>query len=157
MGKASRNKKLKSNAKLAQIKYGIKLSEGLLALCEPYKIANITDAQYEKLVFLSANAWNMANLPESHRRQEFLKLAQRSPELHDVSESELIQIMSTLPDDANNDLVMLTMLSGMIARKLELFPRDDRIVKDFWLEHNGQGHNRLNVESFMYQDDGKVH
>jgi hypothetical protein len=156
MGKASRNKQLKKNASLAQKKYGIKLSEALLVLCEPYKIANITNTQYERLVEIGAAAWNMANLPESDRQHEFLKLARRAPELHDVSESELIRIMSKLPDDADNYLVMLTMLSSMIGRKLELFPHDDRIVKNLWFEHHGQN-NKLQVESIMHQSGGQVH
>lgn len=157
MGKASRNKQLKRNASLAQKKYGIKLSEALLVLCEPYKIANITNTQYERLVEIGATAWNMANLPESDRQHEFFKLAQRAPELHDVSESELIRIMSKLPDDADNYLVMLTILSGMIGRKLELFPHDDRIVKNLWLEHHGQD-VKLQVESsFVHQSGRQAH
>ena len=155
MGKASRNKEMKRNAKLALKNYGIKLSEALQVLCEPYLIANITDAQYERLISLSVSAWNLAILPEPDRRALFLKQAQSSPEFHDISESELIQLMTQqLPETASYDLIMLTILSGLIWRKLDLFPRDDRIVKKFWFNRQGQN-DRLEVESIMPESVGQ--
>ncbi|MDZ4154425.1 integrase domain-containing protein, partial [Methylicorpusculum sp.] len=155
MGKASRNKEMKRNAKLALKNYGIKLSEALQVLCEPYLIANITDAQYERLISLGVSAWNLAILPEPDRRALFLKQAQSSPEFHDISESELIQLMTQqLPETASYDLIMLTILSGLIWRKLDLFPRDDRIVKKFWFKRQGQK-DRLEVESIIPESAGK--
>lgn len=149
MGKASRNKQLKRVEAKALKKYGnIKMSEALLMLCEPYKIDNIAKAQYERLIHLSAAAWNMAIFPESARKQKFLELARQGPELQDVSESELILLMNNLTNDADDHLVMLTMLAGMMSRKLQLFPKDDRIVKKLWFEQRGQS-NTLQVESII--------
>lgn len=157
MGKASRSKQLKRIEAESLKKYGnIKLSEALLRICEPYKIYGITRTQYEHLITLGASAWNMANLSESDRRDQFLKLAQRVLKQEDLSERELIQLLGQkLPDDASDDLIMLTILSGMIGFKLELFPHDDRIVKDFWFERHGQS-DKLQVESIIPGSPGQA-
>ncbi len=150
MGKASRSKQLKrQEAEVLKLYSGIKLSEALLTICEPYLIADMTEKRYNKLISFGVAAWNIAILPESLRQQAFLKVARRITETEIIPEAKLILILThKLPDDASDAVVMLQVLSGMIRRKLEIYPNDNRVVMDFWFESKS-GKDVLQVKSMI--------
>ncbi len=150
MGKASRNKKLKRQQKEILKKYGnVKLSEALLRLCEPYEIPDMTTENYEKILSLSAIAWNIASFPQELRQQKILEIVNLIPELKDIQEEELISAMQNSSENEPSDgIVMLQILLGMIQLKSELYPNDDRIVMDYWFELKS-GDDVLQVKSII--------
>ena len=156
MGKASRNKKLKRQQAVALKKYdNVKLSEALLILCRPYKIPNMTEEQYDKIISFSAIAWNIASFPEELRQQKFLEMVNLIPELKGIQEDELISFMENSNQDNPSDgAVMLQILSGMIQLKFQLYPNDDRIVMDYWFESKS-GNDVLQVKSIIPNASGE--
>jgi len=150
MGKASRNKQLKrQEAEVLKLYGGIKLSKALLTICEPYLIDDMTEKRYNKLISFGVAAWNIAILPELQREQAFLKIAQRITEPEIILEDKLILILNNkLSDDASDAVVMLQILSGIIHRKLEIYPNDNRAVMDFWFESKS-GKDVLQVKSMI--------
>ena len=110
MGKASRNKKLKRQQAANIERYGgVKLSEALMNVCDPYDYDDLSLAEYKKLIGMTSVAWNVARLDEN-KRAEYL-----------------FDFVKKMPDSIN----ILTILRSLIQRKDELYPNDDRVIVDF--------------------------
>lgn len=90
----------------------------------------------KKLISLSAVAWNIAAAPEETRQQKLLEVIQLLPEFKHITEKDdLISLANSANQEEPSDAaVMLHILQGMMRRKFELYPNDDRIVVDYWLE-----------------------
>ena len=150
MGKASRNKKLKRQQTEALKHYdNVKLSKALLTLCEPYEIPNMSKENHEKILSVSAIAWNIASFPEKLREQKMMEMIHLIPELKGLQKDEVILLMqNSNPDDPSNTVLMLQILFGMLNKRIELYPDDDRIIMDFWFESK-QGKDVLQVKSVI--------
>jgi len=150
MGKASRNKKLKKQRTDALRDYdNIKLSDALLILCEPYEIPDMSKEDYEKILSLSAISWNVASFPENLREQKMMEMIHFIPELKGLQKDEIIALMkNSNSDDPNNTVIMLQILFGMLNKRIELYPNDDRIVMDYWFESKS-GTDVLQVKSII--------
>jgi len=150
MGKASRNKKLKKQRTDVLRHYdNIKLSEALLILCEPYKIPDMNKEDHEKILSLSAISWNIGSFPENLREQKMMEMIHIIPELKGLQKDEIITLMkNSNSDDKNNTVIMLQILFGMLNKRTELYPNDDRIVVDYWLESKS-GTDVLQVKSII--------
>lgn len=90
MGKASRNKHLKRQraANLEQ-QDGVKLSEALIKLSEPYEYEDLSLDEYKKLIMMSIAAWNTANQPEEERAEQALGFLEALPGLADEMTMDL--------------------------------------------------------------------
>jgi len=150
MGKASRNKKLKRQQTEALRHYdNVKLSEALLILCKPYEIPDMSKENHERILSVSAIAWNIASFPENIREQKMMEMIHLIPELKGLQKGEIITLMkNSTPDDPNNTVVMLQILFGMLNKRIELYPDDDRIIMDVWFESK-QGKDVLQVKSVI--------
>ena len=140
MGKASRAKRLRSEHAAAQralvdrvrqslpdeqIKFvkrrgGRKVSEVLMELADPWFAEARNDDQRKTIIGMAVLAWNMATFPEPERWEGM------SPEF---------AAKLGKPGEA--------ILREMIARKLDLYPEEDRPILDY--EINGAG-EKLRVE-----------
>jgi hypothetical protein len=133
MGKASRNKHIKRQQAATLGHYGgIKLSEALIDICEPYDYDDLSLDEYKKLIILAIAAWNIANQPNEKRAEQMLGFLKYMPELKDELEMDLEAII-TEQKEPPASIVMLQMLTELMRRKEELYPNDDRIVMDFKL------------------------
>lgn len=150
MGKASRNKKLKRQQTAVLKHYdNVKLSEALLILCEPYEIPDMSKEDYEKIISVSAIAWNIASFPENIREQKMLEMMHLIPELEGLQKEEIITLMQdSTPNEPSDTVVMLQILFGMLNKRIELYPNDDRVIMDFWFEEK-LGQDVLQVKSVI--------
>jgi hypothetical protein len=148
MGKASRKKHLKRQqaAKLEQYG-GVKLSEALIKISEPYDYEDLSLDDYKKLIMMTIAAWNIANQPEEKRAEQMIGFLKAMPGLEGELKMEL--------DAAINEqkkppavIVMAQMLAALMRRKLELYPNDNRIVTDFKLTETATDRH-LSVSSLI--------
>jgi len=100
---------------------GRKVSEMLAELAEPWLDEARNDDQRRTIIGMAVLAWNMAVLPESERWEGM------SPEFGEM-----------LGEPGK------TVLKGMIARKLALYPEETRAVLDYEITGDG-GHMRVDV------------
>jgi len=150
MGKASRNKKLKKQETEALKPYGnLKLSEALITLCEPYGIPDMTTEEYKKILSVCAIAWNIASFPEELQEQKAMEMIHLIPELKELNQNELSSLIeNSSSNEPSSAVVMLQILFGILNKKIELYPDDNRIIMDFWFESkNGEDH--LQVKSMI--------
>ena len=90
MGKASRNKHLKRQQAANLEQYGgVKLSEALIKLSEPYEYDDLSLDDYKKLIMMSIAAWNIANKPEEIRAEQALEFLKALPGLADEMAMDL--------------------------------------------------------------------
>jgi hypothetical protein len=114
MGRASRRKRIERNLRPS----AEKASTRLIKLIEPYVEEPETRDSYEVLVIIGVLAWNLAVVPEAAR----LPLAE-----------------DLLRDAATSGLPLTrAVLSNLVARKLELFPEDQRFIEKFDVRQEGQ-------------------
>ncbi|WP_431065689.1 hypothetical protein [Methylotuvimicrobium sp.] len=127
MGKARRNKHLKrQQAASAEQNDDVKISEALIKISEPFHYENLDLAGYRNLTMMAMAAWNIANQPEEKR------------------DEQILGFIKVLPEEQ----VAMQMFTTLIKRKLELYPNDNRIVKDFKLTE-ATTEWRLSVTSFI--------
>lgn len=127
MGKASRKKHLKRQQAASAEQYDdVKLSEALIKISEPFHYENLDLAGYRNLTMMAMAAWNIANQPEEKR------------------DEQILGFIKVLPEEQ----VAMQMFTTLIKRKLELYPSDNRIVKDFKLTETTTEW-RLSVTSFI--------
>jgi len=134
MGKASRKKHSKKQQIANLEKYsGVKLSEALIDICEPYDYDDLSLAEYKKLMAMAALAWNIANQPKDSRHEALLGFVKSMPEFKEELETDVNQFMANKDPQAEppTSIVMLQIVSALIQRKDELYPNDDRVVMDF--------------------------
>jgi|CXWL01.1.fsa_nt_gi hypothetical protein len=134
MGKASRKKHLKRQQAVNLEKYsGVKLSEALIDICEPYDYDDLSLDAYKKLMTMAALAWNIANQPTDSRHEALLGFIKTMPEFKEELETDVNQFMVNEDPKAEppTSIVMLQLVSVLIQRKDELYPNDDRVVMDF--------------------------
>jgi len=133
MGKASRNKHIKRQQAVTLERYGgVKLSEALIDICEPYDYDDLSLDDYKKLIMMTIAAWNVANQPEEKRAEQLLGFLQSMPALNEGLEMDLDAIINEQKEPPAV-IVMAQILNALMRRKLELYPNDDRIVTDFKL------------------------
>lgn len=131
MGKASRNKHLKRQQAANLEQYGgVKLSEALIKLSEPYEYDDLSLDDYKKLIIMSIAAWNIANQPEEIRAERALEFLKALPGLADEMAMDLDRALNE-QENPPASLVMAQMLSALMGRKLALYPNDNRIVTDY--------------------------
>lgn len=117
MGKASRNKHLKRQQAAHLEQYGgVKLSETLMKISEPYDYDDLSSDDYKKLIIMTIAAWNIANQPEEQRAEQMNGFLKFMPGLEE-------------PDK----IVMAKILGALMLRKLKFYSNDNRIVADFKL------------------------
>ncbi len=127
MGKARRNKHLKRQQAASAEQYDdVKLSEALIKISEPFHYENLDLTGYRNLTMMAMAAWNIANQPEEKR------------------DEQILGFIKVLPEEQ----VAMQMFTTLIKRKLELYPNDNRIVKDFKLTE-ATTEWRLSVTSFI--------
>lgn len=133
MGKASRKKHLKRQQAVRLERYnGVKLSEALIHLCEPYD-GDLPLAEYKNLIGMAVLAWNIANQPKERRVEDLLELVATMPGLKEELETDLDQFTASKDPQAElpTSFVMLQLIGVLAQRKDELYPNDDRVVMDF--------------------------
>jgi phage gp29-like protein len=138
MGKASRKKHLQRQQK----QYGgVKLSEALIELCQPFEPDILSTKEFENLIALAAVAWNIAVLPKEERLERLTDFIETMPNMKEELESEIDTVLhddSKVADFAPAT-TMLHFIGAMIQRKDELFPNDDRIVVNYNVKDNPEG------------------
>ena len=97
----------------------LKMSEALEKLVEPYAYEVDSEEEYKNLISLGALAWNMTVMPpESHK--------------------ELVIGMITMLGEEPEDLqFVMEKMYALMQRKKKLFPNEDRLIVDFFLEEVG--------------------
>ena len=151
MGKASRNKRAKRQQATNLEKYsGIKLSEALIDICEPYDYDDSSLDECKKLITMAVVAWNIANQPEEKRYEQLLGFINTMPEFKEELETDFNYFMNNAnsQEEPPASIVFLQILSALIQRKIELYPNDDRVVMDFKLEDTPTGRH-LSVSSLI--------
>ncbi len=151
MGKASRKKHLKRQQTANLEKYsGVKLSEALIEVCEPYDYDDLSLAEYKKLMTMAALAWNIANQPEDTRHESMLNFIESMPDFKKELEVDVNQLMANKDqqEELPTSIVMLQIITSLIQRKDELYPNDNRLVMDFKVT-DSQTDRHLSVTSMM--------
>lgn len=157
MGKASRNKHLKRQQAANLEPYGgVKLSEALIEISEPYDYEDLTLDDYKKLIMMTIAAWNIANQPEEKRAEHALGFLKAMPGLEDEMARELDEAVINAQKEPPAAIVMAQMLYALMRRKLELFPNDNRIVTDFKLTETSTDRH-LSVSSLIPGSSRQVH
>ena len=138
MGKASRKKQLKrQQASTLQQYGGVKLSEALINLCEPYD-HNLPLRGYKNLMAVATIAWNIALQPKEKRHEMLLDALNNLSSTQKNFEDELNAYMSNpSPENPPDSVVFFEVLSGLIQRKDELYPNDNRMVVDYAITETG--------------------
>jgi hypothetical protein len=152
MGKASQKKKLQrlTNENLKRYS-GVKLSEALGELCQPFNDGSLNINSYRKLLSLGVTAWNIALKPQEERLDMLIQLIEKLPDYKTELASDFDKLMNTpqLPNQEPPDsLVILHMLNRLIKRKDELYPNDDRAIVDFNITEKPNS-RYLTVKSIM--------
>ena len=105
-----------------------KLSEVLIEYIEPFLEDTETSQDRSNLVDIAVMAWNLA-LVSKEERQELLKdLFSDSPDLEKIEIQKAFQ----------------RLMNQLIKRKLKLFAKDKRFIKEFKFTENG-GHIHIAV------------
>jgi hypothetical protein len=136
MGKASRRKKLQRQQAASLEQYGgVKLSDELIEVCEPFDYDDISFEEYEKLISMAVVAWNISIQAKEKRAEELLRFIDQMPGLKEELETDLNNFMnnSELQDELPTSIVVMQILRALIQRKDELYPNDDRVIMDFKL------------------------
>lgn len=142
MGKASRKKHLKREQAAALQQYGgVKLSEALINLCKPYD-HDLPLQGYKNLMAAAAVAWNIALQPKEKRHDMLSVTLNKMPSCQNKFEDELNEYMSNSnPENPPDSVVYFHLLSGLIQRKDELYPNDNRGVVDYAITEKGTKRN----------------
>ncbi|MDD2760895.1 MAG: hypothetical protein PHH11_11445 [Methylomonas sp.] len=131
MGKASRNKHLKRQQAANLEQYGgVKLSEALINISEPYSYEELSLDDYKKLIMMTIAAWNIANHPEEKRAEQLLGFLKSLRGLKDEMDLDLEAALND-PDNPPASIAMVQVIYALMRRKLELYPNDNRIITDF--------------------------
>jgi hypothetical protein len=148
MGKASRNKHLKRQQAANLEQYGdVKLSAALIDICEPYDYDDLSLDDYKKLIMMAIATWNIANQPKEKRAEQMLGFLKSMPGLEDELEMELDTFINDQMEPPTS-VVLLQMLTALMRRKEELYPDDNRIIRDFKLTETATDRH-LSVSSFI--------
>lgn len=154
MGKASRKKHQQRLQKSTQQKYGgVKLSDAIDHLCEPYDADDLGFEGFRNLVGLAVTAWNIALATDVDTRVQ---------KIHDALENVLPDESGHWGQNASNVLsapeighaeppdsvIMATILADLIHRKDELYPNDERVIVDFELNPAARGYH-LKIKSLI--------
>jgi hypothetical protein len=95
MGKASRKKHFKKQQAAALEMYvGVKLSEALIAICDPYDYEDSSMEEYNKLMTMKVVAWNIANQPEEKRHEQLLGFINTMPKFKEELETDFNYFMN---------------------------------------------------------------
>jgi hypothetical protein len=156
MGKSSRNKHLKRQQAAHLEQYGgVKLSEALMKISEPYDYDDLSLDDYKKLIIMAIAAWNIANQPKEQRAEQMLGFLKAMPGLAD----EMTRDLETALNDQEHppaSIVMAKILGSLMLRKLEFYPNDNRIVADFKLTETGTKRH-LFISSIIPGKSQQVH
>ncbi len=156
MGKASRNKHLKRQQAANLDQYGgVKLSAALIDISEPYDYDDLSLDDYKKLITMTIAAWNIANQPEEKRAEQALGFLKAMPGLADEMTMDLDTVINEQREPPAS-IVMAQMLSELMRRKLELYPNDNRIVRDFKLTETATDRH-LSVSSIIPGSTRQLH
>lgn len=156
MGKASRNKYLKRQQAANLEQYGgVKLSEALIKLSEPYEYEDLSLDDYKKLIMMSIAAWNIANQPEEIRAEQALEFLKALPGLADEMAMDLDTALNE-QEIPPTSLVMAQMLTALMGRKLALYPNDNRIVTDYKVTETATDRH-LSVSSIIPSQSRQLH
>jgi hypothetical protein len=80
MGKASRRKKLQRQQAASLEQYGgVKLSDQLIEVCEPFDYDDISFEEYEKLISMAVVACNISIQAKEKRAEELLRFIDQMP------------------------------------------------------------------------------
>jgi hypothetical protein len=151
MGKASRKKQSKKQQAAILEKYGgVKLSEALIDICEPYDYEDSSLDEYKKLMTMAVVAWNIANQPEEKRHEQLLGFINTMPEFKEKLETDFNYFMNNahLQEEPPASIVFLQILGALAQRKVELYPNDNRVVMDFKLRETPTGRH-LSISSII--------
>ncbi|WP_341326608.1 hypothetical protein [Methylotuvimicrobium sp. KM2] len=142
MGKASRTKHLKrQKAAVLQQYGGVKLSEALINLCEPYD-HDLPLHGYKNLMAAAAVAWNIALQPKEKRHEMLLDALNNLPSAQNKFADDLSEYISNSnPENMPSSVVYFNLLIWLIQRKDELYPNDNRVVVDYAITETGTERN----------------
>ena len=156
MGKASRNKHIKRQQTATLEQYGgVKLSAALIDICEPYDYDDLSLADYKKLIMMAIAAWNIANQPEEKRAEQALGFLKAMPGLAEELAMDLDEVIKEQKEPPAI-IVMAQMLNSLMLRKLELYPNDNRIIRDFKLTETATDRH-LSVSSIIPGTTRQLH
>ena len=159
MGKASRNKKLKRQQAANIERYGgVKLSEALLNICEPFNYGDLPLAEYRELIGMTSVAWNIARNDQDKRVELLLESIKAMPGLHNELEADFITLLesgNSPSEELPAPISILNILNTLIQRKDELYPSDDRVVVDYTVREIAN-ERHLSVSSTMLDTRGKT-
>ncbi len=138
MGKASRKKQLQRQQKQDG---GIKLSEALIELCEPFEPEKLPARELENLIGLTAVAWNIAVLPEAERLEKLTDFVDTMPIMREELECEIDTVLHADSKDTSPAPATTTLhfIGAMIQRKDNLFPKDNRLVLNYSVKDSPEG------------------
>jgi hypothetical protein len=138
MGKASRKKQLQRQQKQYT---GVKLSEALIELCEPFEPEKLSTKEFENLIGLAAVAWNIAVLPEEERLEKLADFVDTMPLMRDELECEIDTVLHADSKDTGVAPATTTLhfIGAMIQRKDNLFPKDNRLVLNYNVKDSPEG------------------
>jgi len=143
MGKASRKKHQQRLQRATLQKYGnVKLSEAILHLCEPFDTDSLDFDAHHRLITLAVTVWNIAlstNLDERHTK--LLSILDALPAFNQRFEHDMATYSNapTLYQEPPDSIIMLNILTGLIKRKDELYPNDERHIVDFTFKPTPKG------------------
>jgi len=156
MGKASRNKHLKRQQAANLEHYGgVKLSEALIKISEPYDYEDLSLDDYKKLIMMTIAAWNIANHPEEKRAEQALGFLKAMPGLADEMAMDLDEVLNAQKEPPAA-IVMAQMLNALMRRKLELYPNDNRVITDFKVTETAT-ERHLSVSSAFPSQNRQLH
>lgn len=156
MGKASRNKHLKRQQAANLEQYGgVKVSEALIKISEPYEYEDLSLDDYKKLIMMTIAAWNIANQPEEKRAEQALGFLKAMPGLAEEMTMDLDEVVNA-QNEPPAAIVMGQLLNMLMRRKLELYPDDDRIITDFKVTETLTDRH-LSVSSMIPSQSRQVH
>lgn len=152
MGKASRKKHQQRLQKATLQKYGqVKLSDAIAHICEPFNSDELDFDSYNNLITMAVTAWNIAlSTSLEERKEKLLSALEALPDFEQNFERDFMAFSSapTLGREPPDSMVMLHVLAGLMKRKDELYPNDDRYVIDFTLKPTIKGYH-LQIKSLI--------
>ncbi|MGZ8190698.1 MAG: hypothetical protein ACXWTS_05650 [Methylococcaceae bacterium] len=152
MGKASRKKHQQRLQKDMLQKYGqVKLSDAITHLCEPFDSEALDTESYKKLIALATTAWNIALSPANDERiKKMMSALATLPDFDKELDRDFTSFLSgpSYGQELPDSVVMAQILAGLIKRKDELYPNDDRRIVDFDFKPTVNGY-RLQIKSLI--------
>jgi len=152
MSKASRKKHQQRLHKATIRKYDqVKLADAIIDLCKPFANDGLGFVDRQNLVTLAVTAWNLAlscNLEE--RRMMLRSILAELPVFNHQFEPDISVFFNSPPlaQDSPDTIMMMRLMTGLMQRKDELYPNDERHIVDYDFKPSPKGY-QLHIKSLI--------